>query len=261
MAHTSNPASQYLPRLSNGNPTKLLNSANLTIAEQGQLRIAYAPFDYVNKAARLVIVGITPGETQAVAAIQQAQTALKTGATEAEALSRAKVHASFSGGMRNSLIAMLDAIGVAEHFGLSSTSELFSHGSNEVHFTSALRYPVFRKGKNYNGAPDMIRTPLLRQILDTHLVDEARQLPDALWLPLGPKADAALAYIRDQGHLSAGRILSGLPHPSGANAERIAVFLGRKNPQAASKQTNGLALVEARARLAAQIANLKGDVQ
>jgi hypothetical protein len=76
-------------------------------------------------------------------------------------------------------------------------------------------------------------------------------------LPLGPKANEALRY----GLLNPELVLSGLPHPSGANAERIAVFVGRKASEAASRQTNGAALVDARHRLSAQIARLKGDIQ
>jgi hypothetical protein len=261
LAQIQNIPAQFLPRLAKGAADTLLRSSDLTIAQEGQLRVAYAPFDHINSSARLVIVGITPGETQAVTAIQEAQATLKAGASEAHALARAKVHASFSGGMRQNLVAMLDAVGVATFFNLSSSADLFTKGSDHVHFTSALRYPVFRNGKNYNGAPNMIRTPILRRMLDLYLAEEAQQLPSALWLPLGPKVDEALLYLSDRGLLNRERILSGLPHPSGANAERIAVFLGRKTPEAASKQTNGAALVEARNRLSAQIVRLNGDIQ
>ena len=38
--------------------------------------------------------------------------------------------------------------------------------------------------------------------------------------------------------LSAARVLSGLPHPSGANAERIAFFLGRKKREDVSSKVD-----------------------
>jgi hypothetical protein len=104
----------------------------------------------------------------------------------------------------------------------------------------------------------MLRTPLLREMIDAHLVEEARLLPQALWLPLGPKADAAVQHLAKLNLLDPARILSGLPHPSGANAERVAVFLGRKAPELASRKTNPQILLQAFKRLAGQIANLKG---
>lgn len=113
------------------------------------------------------------------------------------------------------------------------------------------------KGQNYNGMPDMIRTPLLRKMIEKHLVEEASLLPNALWLPLGPKAERAVLHLSSLGHLRRDRILSGLPHPSGANAERVAVFLGRKAPELASRQTNASMLLEAFKRLSTQIQNLK----
>ncbi|WP_272007821.1 hypothetical protein [Roseovarius sp. ZX-A-9] len=230
----------------------------MTIAQNGALRVAYAPFDHIARKAKLVIVGITPGRVQATNALSAAQSALESGSSISEALAEAKLIGSFSGPLRANLVAMLDAIGVAEHLGVQTTAEIFHPGSQDVHFTSALRYPVLVNGKNYNGAPDMLKTPLLRRMVETHLAEEARMLPDALWLPLGPRPEAALGHLARQGLLDRKKILRGLPHPSGANAERIAVFLGRKPPELASRQTNPAKLLSAFKMLMAQMASLKG---
>ncbi len=257
----SNFPQKYLSVIAAGAVEAHIASPSLTIAQEGELRIAYAPFDRVTPNARLVIVGITPGAIQATAAIKACRAAIVAGADVPEALALAKSQASFSGPMRANLVAMLDAIGVGEHFGLSSSDQLFEAGSEQVHFTSALRYPVFRRGKNYNGTPNMLKTPVLRQMIDTYLAEEARQLPEALWLPLGPKAGEALQHLVRCGDLREDRVLAGMPHPSGANAERVAVFLGRKSPQEASRQTDGAALYAAFRRLANQISKMKGGAQ
>jgi hypothetical protein len=253
-------AARYQPALASGDAHALLGSAALEVAHEGSLKVTYAPFDHVALNARLVVVGITPGESQALVAIRAQQAALSRGMSLPDALRAAKLTASFSGGvMRSNLIAMLDEIGVARLLGLRSSAELFTPGGELVHLTSALRYPVFVGGKNYNGTPDMIRTPLLRRMIETHLAEEARLLPEALWLPLGPKPAQALRHLAGMGHLDPARILDGLPHPSGANGERVAVFLGRKAPEAASTQTNGANLVASRAHLVAQVRGLTGD--
>lgn len=250
-------ATNHFNRLTSAPAAELLDSSSMTIAKDGSLRIVYAPFDYVARNARLVIVGITPGRVQATNALSAAQNAIKGGCPMSEALAQAKSMGSFSGPLRANLVAMLDGIGVAEHFGVQSTSEFFRAGSQEVHFTSALRYPALVNGKNYNGTPDMLRTPLLRQVVETHLAEEARMLPDALWLPLGPRPEAALGFLARKGLLDQRQILGGLPHPSGANAERVAVFLGRKAPELASRQTDPVKLTDAFRTLRAQIAALK----
>lgn len=230
----------------------------MTIAQDGALRLAYAPFDHIARDARVVIVGITPGRVQATKALSAARDALEMGKSIPEALAEAKLTGSFSGPLRTNLVAMLDAIGLAEHLGVETTAELFRPGSQDVHFTSALRYPVFMGRQNYNGTPDMLRTPLLRRMIETYLGEEARMLPNALWLPLGPRPEAALRHLARQGLIDGKRIVGGLPHPSGANAERVAVFLGRKSPDMASRQTNAAKLLSAFKALSAQIAALKG---
>jgi hypothetical protein len=237
-----------------------LNSNQLAYAQDGAVRVAYAPFDHIATSARFVVVGITPGLSQANAALRAAQKHLAKRLPLEDVLRLAKLTASFSGGaMRSNLAAMLDAIGVNQLFNLKSTALLFDPSAEHVHFTSALRYPVFVNGKNYNGTPGMLRTPILRALIETYLADEARLLPNALWLPLGPKAEVALHHLSSKGLLDRSCILSGLPHPSGANAERVAVFLGRKDPAAASRQTNPGPLLEAFKSLQSQIATLKGE--
>lgn len=76
----------------------------------------------------------------------------------------AKIFASFSGPMRANLVAMLDSIGVNHRLGILSTSTLWNSDANLVHFTSALRYPVFVDGMNYSGAPSIITTRCCRSI-------------------------------------------------------------------------------------------------
>ena len=258
MAQDLSIARTFLDHVRQGAPEALLDSDAMTLASDGALRVAYAPFDHVAPEARLVIVGITPGRVQAVNALRAVGTALRRGAGLDEALAVAKQTGSFSGPLRANLVAMLDAIGASRHLGVASAADLFTPGSGAVHFTSALRYPVFMKGANYNGTPNMLRTPILRSMIEIYLREEARLLPDALWLPLGPKPEAALRHLAGQGMLNPDRILGGMPHPSGANAERVAVFLGRKDPGVASKRTDPVRLLAAYHALTAQIGALAG---
>jgi hypothetical protein len=62
---------------------------------EGKLELYYAPFDYVNERARIVIVGITPGWPQMVASYEQARRDLRAGHSLADVSLRAKYAASF----------------------------------------------------------------------------------------------------------------------------------------------------------------------
>lgn len=221
------------------------------------LTVDYAPFDHVEKDAELVLVGLTPGRVQAANAIESMAVALRAGCSLEHALASAKRSASFSGPMRANLLALLDAIKVPALFGRARAEEFFD-GGTRVHFTSALRYPVYVDGRNYSGSPNPLRHPILTAMIERYLAAEMAQIKNAIWVPLGGHAETVLLHLSSRGQLDRTRILAGLPHPSGANAERIAYFLGRKSRETLSVKTNAAALDRARARLEIQIKEHNG---
>lgn len=216
-------------------------------AQADNLRIERSAFDHIERGASFVIIGITPGAQQRDLADNAYARAIGQGSSNADASRIAKYAASFGGAMRTNLVRMLDHVRASDWLGLSSFSEAFDpRRESTVHFTSALRYPVFVDEKNYNGYPDMIATPILRQMIETHLAEEAAALPNAVWQPLGDKPTAALRHLVRLGRLKADQIAPSLPHPSGANAERIKYFLGEKLASDLSDKTNAVKIDELR---------------
>ncbi|MFL6672585.1 MAG: hypothetical protein ACJ8LG_04740 [Massilia sp.] len=237
-----------------GNPGQI--PPGFVLGHDGRLSVCYIPFESVNLAAKVVIVGITPGFTQWKNAIAEAQRQLAAGAALDDTLRAARLAGAFSGAIRPNLVALLDAIGVQRWLGLATCAGIFGADAGLVHVTSILRHAVFVNGKNYNGAPGMVRTPLLREQLLRYFAHEAAALPDALYIPMGASVGEGLDWLVAQGRLDAHRVLHGLPHPSGANAERVAYFLGRKGKATLSAKTNGDQLDLAKAALCAQVAAL-----
>ncbi|MBL6082292.1 hypothetical protein JMJ56_30410 [Belnapia sp. T18] len=229
----------------------------LQLHAEGSISVCWAPFEHVAADPRIVVLGITPGRQQAENALAAFNRALTSGEPLAVALQRAKLTGAFSGPMREKLVAMLDHVGAQRALGVATCAELFDPSRELAHLTSALRYPVFTAGANYNGAPDMLRTPVLRRMVETHLSEEIRALPNALWLPLGSKPAAALRHLAAANLIDRSRILEGLPHPSGANGERIAYFLGRKARGALSAKTQPAVIDAARKHLIEQLARFR----
>jgi hypothetical protein len=228
----------------------------LLIDEAGPITISYAPSEHIQRGARVVFVGITPGAQQAANALIEARRRLLAGDDDHRTLATAKMFASFSGPMRSNLIAMLDHIGLSRWLGISGTALLWDEHGALAHFTSALCFPALVDGKNYSGQPSLVTTPILRRLVDRHLCEEAEALRDAVWIPLGPKAADAVRLLVQKDVLGSSMVLDGLPHPSGANAERIAYFLGRKSRSALSSKTGPDGLDSARERLLAKVATL-----
>ncbi|MCD4659766.1 hypothetical protein [Agrobacterium sp.] len=232
----------------------------LVYKKDGAVEVYYSPFDHIAHRAKLVIVGITPGRAQAINAAVAARVQIQSGRSTEDALRAAKLTASFSGGgTRNNLVRMMDSVGLNALFNIVSTASLFTEAGEQVHFTSALRYPVFVKGENYNGNPHMLKTPVLRDIIETYLAEEARALQGAVWLPLGPKPAIALQHLAGLGLLRPEQILDGMPHPSGANAERVAAFLGTKPVDQLSTKTNATQIMAAKQNLIEKIGLLKSQ--
>jgi hypothetical protein len=232
-----------------------LNGA-LILDQAAPITVAYAPFDHVNTSARVVLVGITPGRQQAIAALLELRRKLLAGASVEDASRAAKETASFSGTMRPNLVAMLDYIGLQRWLGIATCADLFTMRADLVHLTSALRFPVYVNGENYGGTPRMTTHPILSKHLRENFADEVRRLPEAVFVPLGrPPADALRLLVRE-GAVDSARVLDGLPHPSGLNGERIAYFLGRTPSANLSAKTNPALIHAARVSLAERVSAL-----
>lgn len=229
----------------------------LKLSESGAFETFYAPFEHVNESARVVLCGITPGAKQAEIAINTALQAIATGASDAEALKKAKETASFAGRMRDNLAEMLDYIGLQNALGISAARSLFADKQGLVHYTSALRNPVFKNGKNYSGSSEMIRSDYLWNQIKEGLQEELNHLRyDVIIVPLGGSVEAVFEKLANHGHVDEERVLFGLPHPSGANAERIAYFCGRKPKDTLSPKTNAFLIDVKRDRLINKVKKL-----
>ncbi len=226
----------------------------LLIDSQDNLDVFFSPFEHVNTHARVVLVGISPGATQANNANVKAMELLNAGETLDVVSEKAKLTGAFSGALRNNLVRLLDYIGIHQKLSISSCESLFGDDKHLLHSTSVFRYPTLLSGQPISSANKGLNTPLLKSMIDNCLTDEFEQLPkSAFYLPMGQGVDKILLYLCEKGILSRSQLLIGMPHPSGANAERIAYFLGSKTQAELSDKTNPDKIDEAKQRLLKQV--------
>lgn len=203
----------------------------------------YAPFDWVNEQADIVLIGITPGKRQAKTALKTLRHALASGRTAVEAAELAKQAASFEGDMRDIATQLMDRFELHRVFGLRTCGELFEGARHRAHYTSLLRYPVLhwktvtrrRKGAkikttgwfDYSGSDHLFKNKLLSQSRETDFEREIIQFRNAWLVPFGVWPASALDRLVEQGVLSQDRILSGINHPSGGQWNRHYCQLNR----------------------------------
>jgi len=205
------------------------------IGRAGDYVVVYAPFGTRPRpSAKIIFVGLTPGYQQLAAAMKIAR---EMQSLDPAVISRElRRNVAFKGPMRKNLVLMLDDLGLPKHLGLRSTSDLFESAEDILFATSALLYPVFRRGRNYSGDPAILREPLFIDMLESLLGPTLQGMPDALIIPFGRWATAAVLYLAGRGFINAARVLGGFPHPSGANGHRHVIFA--QNARSMRKQLN-----------------------
>ncbi|TYR80682.1 hypothetical protein FZC66_09940 [Priestia megaterium] len=116
------------------------------------IKLYYSPHnEYVNSAAAVVIVGITPGWSQMEYAIRNAKKYLKEEFKDIDILKHVKQKSRFAGSMRKNLISMLDELQLPLYLSANTASELFESVDKQIHSVSLVKYPVMLHEKNYNG--------------------------------------------------------------------------------------------------------------
>ena len=236
----------------------------LNESADGKLREYYIPFDYVNTGAKIIIVGLTPGKTQWENAVLAAKKAILEDADEETILMNAKQTGAFSGTLRDTLVEMLDYIGLNQKLHIRSVADCFEEGATDIHFTSAFINPIFKvkdgKLTNYSvstapslGSP---KNELLKESLIEGIVKEIQTIPQALIFTLGAPCAGIFDQLIEMGLVDRKRVFNGLPHPSRANSERIAYFLNKKDPEKASIKTNPYEIFGKRDQLMEKIKNI-----
>jgi hypothetical protein len=216
---------ELVPEEAPGSLTDL--PSGLRIFSGDDIDVWYAPLGEGPRNPRLSILGITPGWTQMRIAYADAADWIRRGKNPKEACEAQKPNVAFAGTMRTNLVKMLDELDVPAYCNAASIADLF--GSEQLHTDSAFRYPVFVNGKNYTGhKPKPLSCPVLREMIDSVLGPSLKARPNTLLVPLGKAVEDVLQYCQDKGWIDQSQILSGFPHPSGANGHRHKQFAERR---------------------------------
>ena len=198
---------------------KSVVSKDFLVNKDGNIEIYYAPFDYINSKAKIVIVGITPGLQQMTQSFQ----VIKDG----KSLKEVKDLSSFKGSMRTTLIKYMDELKINKILKIKSCESLFNLDSKYLHTTSLVKYPVFDKGKNYSGA-NILKKKILLDFIEKNFLEELKTLKKSIIVPLGNTVSSTIEYLNSKYNLKLECFLKGFPHPSGANARKNIQFKENK---------------------------------
>jgi hypothetical protein len=198
---------------------KSIKDKKFLLKKDKNIEIYFAPFDYINSKAKIVIVGITPGLQQML----QSYEVINQG----KSLKEVKDLSSFKGSMRTGLIKYLDELKINDILKIKSCESLFNKNSRYLHTTSLVKYPVFDKGKNYSGA-NILKKKILLDFIEKNFLEELKTLEKSIIIPLGNTVSSTIEYLNNKYNLKLRCFLKGFPHPSGANARKNIQFKENK---------------------------------
>ena len=190
-------------------------SKTFLLSKEDNIEIYYAPFDYINSKAKIVIVGITPGLQQMIQSFQ----AIKDG----KSLMEVKDLSSFKGSMRTTLVKFLDELKINNILKIQSCESLFNINNKYLHSTSLVKYPVFDKGKNYSGV-NILKKKILLDFIEDNFLKELEVFQGSIIVPLGNSVSSTIDYLNTKHQLKLKCFLKGFPHPSGLNARKNIQF-------------------------------------
>lgn len=183
-------------------------------------------FGYVNPFAKVVIVGITPGNNQ----LDNPRDGLSSREIK-------RINA-FGGNMRQNLIRMLNHVGINQLLGIDSCSTLWEENFDLVEMTSLLKDATFEV-TNKNGAEikkmfkdvnQINKVDSLQQMFRKGFLNDCASYQEAvLFVALGPGVYNILIQLQQESLISAPIIA--IAHPSGANSGRVSCYLGIKEPK------------------------------
>ena len=194
--------------------TKLCLSKN-----NKQYKIIYTPFEKLNHNAKIMMVGITPGETQLINAYK----AIKNG--QAKTSLEAKRIGAFSGKLNEVLIGSLNSIWPKrkELFGVKDCKELFTEKNDIVHSTSLLKDAVFEKASKKNSSSDYVKfkdaykifkSDLLLEELNRYFIKECNTLSESIpIICLGDGVFNVVTKLKEEEIIKQDKIIF-IPHPS-----------------------------------------------
>ena len=196
-----------------------ITNKNFLIKREDNIEVYYAPFDYINSKAKIMIVGITPGLQQMLQSFEAVN--------EGRSLKEVKDLSSFKGSMRTTLITYLDELNINKKLRSKSCESLFNINSKYLHSTSLIKYPVFDKGRNYSGS-GLLKKKILLDFLEAHFVKELKKLDKTIIVPLGNTVSSIIDYLNNEFKLNLKCFLKGFPHPSGLNVRKDIQFKENK---------------------------------
>ena len=203
-----------------------------TIEENDHAFAAWAPVTAVNEEAHVMLFLDPLSEADGDRALLAAQEALRSGASGAEALAAGTRAVALRGTKRDTVVRMLDAIGLHEVLGVGSCSALWADRSDLLHTAYVGVYPIFGGEDEPWGSDTDFRHSLVddlrfRTVAQLRRVRAFRDRK-ALLVPMGRHARRFTQHLIIDELVPPAHVVPDLPYPSAVYAAYVERFIAGK---------------------------------
>lgn len=189
-------------------------------------------FDYVNKDAEVMILGITPGPNQAV------------DVEDAKRLSKKELKRkyAFSGTlMRKNLIDELNYILLNEFLKIKDCKSLWEDDFSRVEMTSLLKNAVYKNNESktpFNETQKINNNEQLKNEFENGFKKDCGKYKNLrIIIALGKKIKIIIDKLQKEGIIDKSVKILSIPHPSGGNNGQVSYFLERSSNERYNNDT------------------------
>lgn len=189
-------------------------------------------FDYVNKDAEVMILGITPGPNQAV------------NVEDAKRLSKKELKRkyAFSGTlMRKNLIDELNYILLNKFLNIKDCKSLWEDDFSRVEMTSLLKNAVYKNNESktpFNETQKINKIEQLKNEFENGFKNDCKKYKNLrIIIALGKKIKIIIDELQKEGIIDSSVKILSIPHPSGGNNGQVSYFLGRSSNEKYNNET------------------------
>lgn len=189
-------------------------------------------FDYVNKDAEVMILGITPGPNQAV------------NVEDSKRLSKKELKRkyAFSGTlMRKNLIDELNYILLNKFLNIKDCKSLWEDDFSRVEMTSLLKNAVYKNNESktpFNETQKINKIEQLKNEFENGFKNDCKKYKNLrIIIALGKKIKIIIDELQKEGIIDSSVKILSIPHPSGGNNGQVSYFLGRSSNEKYNNET------------------------
>ena len=165
--------------------------------------IYYAPLEYVNYKAKIVMVNLSPDINEMLESFKLANKGVSPKKIKDELISQKNINLN--------LTKFLDKLNINHLFNIKSCESLFNKNKKLLHITSIIKFPTFYKSKKYLEI-NLFKQKVLVDFIEKYFLKELKIFKDCIIIPLSTDVSSIIENLDNKYNLKLNFFLKQFPN-------------------------------------------------